>query len=142
MSIRRGWIGFCVLMIGCAAGAGVAPNAAASPAPKVSKCQPSSEVVCVTRADSGRTIRVRLAQTVKVIVSETGLDWSKLREIGPQLLRPDSLSPQGAGELAASYKAVGVGRTTLQATGAPICAPGKACPQFLLLWRVAIIVTA
>jgi hypothetical protein len=44
------------------------------------------------------------------------------------------------GTLTASYVATKAGRAELRASGAPTCAPGQACPQFILLWQVRIVI--
>jgi hypothetical protein len=44
------------------------------------------------------------------------------------------------GSSTATFVAARAGRATLTSTGAPICTPGMACPQFLELWRVSVVV--
>jgi hypothetical protein len=75
-----------------------------------------------------------------VALSGSTLRWSGLRQVGPALLHRHGAVRHRAGGLAASYTAVKTGRTTLRASGAPRCAPGKACPQFILVWQVRLVV--
>jgi hypothetical protein len=96
--------------------------------------------VCVDRADGGRAVPVRIGQTVRVALSGSTLRWGGLRQVGPALLHRNGGVRQRAGGLTASYTAVKAGRTTLRASGAPKCSPGKACPQFILVWQVHLVV--
>jgi hypothetical protein len=104
-------------------------------------CPPHVRGVCVDRTDGGRTVPVRVGQTVTVALSGSTLRWSGLRQVGPALLRRHGGVRQRAGGLTASYSAVKAGRTTLQASGAPKCSPGKVCPQFILVWQVRLVVS-
>jgi hypothetical protein len=96
--------------------------------------------VCVDRADGGHSVHVRVGRTLTVVLNGSTLRWSGLEEVGPMLLRPRGAVHHGGGGLSASYSAVKAGRTTLRATGAPKCSPGRPCPQFMLLWQVRVVV--
>jgi hypothetical protein len=98
-------------------------------------------VVCLGRADGGHRVRVRLGQVVTVSLRGAGLEWSGLREVGPRLLRARGSASHHAGAVVVTYAVVAKGRTELRAHGAPHCAAGRACPQFILLWQVQITVT-
>jgi hypothetical protein len=106
-----------------------------------STCHGSAGVVCVSQSDSDRSVNVRLGETVEVTLSATALVWSDLRQVGPHLLRVTHNLTRSVRQVREMYEAVALGHTTLQATGAPRCTTGQACPQFLLLWRVPIVVT-
>jgi len=106
-----------------------------------STCHGSGDVVCISQSDSYRSVSVRLGETVEVTLSDTSLVWSDLRQVGPQLLRVTHKVTRSVRQLRETYEAIALGHTTLQATGAPRCKAGQACPQFLLLWRVPIVVT-
>jgi hypothetical protein len=115
------------------------PRAAAS---GPSACPPGGRAVCVDRADGGHTVHVGVKQEVQLVLAGATLRWSGLRQLAPHVLRlRGRITTDGTGSLKASYSAVRAGRTTLQATGAPRCSPGKACPQFMLLWRVQVVVS-
>jgi hypothetical protein len=105
----------------------------------VGGCPPHGEAVCVDRADSGHTVHVRVGQTVRVALNGSTLKWSGLRQVGPKVLRFKS-AVSHAGGLTASYVAAKSGRTVLRASGAPKCSPGKACPQFIVVWQVRVVV--
>jgi hypothetical protein len=112
---------------------------AAAPA-TVSGCQPSGHLVCLGRSDGGHTVHVRVGEKLTVGLSGATLRWSGLAQVGPHLLRRDGSETHRSGGLAASFTAAAKGRTELRASGAPICAPGEACPQFILLWQVKVVV--
>jgi hypothetical protein len=97
-------------------------------------------VVCIGRADGGHRVHVVVGQTVTVELSGSSLRWSGLRQVGPDLLRQRGATAARGGTLTASYVAKGVGRTALRASGAPQCARGKACPQFIVLWQVQVVI--
>jgi hypothetical protein len=122
------------------ASAGVGPAAPASTPGATIGCPPHDRGICVDRADGGRTVPVRVGQAVTVALSGATLRWSGLRQVGPALLHRNGAVRRRAGGLAASYTAVQAGRTTLRASGAPKCAPTKACPQFIVVWQVHLIV--
>ena len=109
-------------------------------APASGGCPPHGAVVCVDRADGGHTVHVRVGHVLKVVLGGTAMRWSGLHEVGPALLRRSGKIASSNGGIMASYTAVKAGRTTLTAGGAPKCAPGKACPQFVLLWQVRVVV--
>jgi hypothetical protein len=107
-----------------------------------SACHANSDVVCISQSDSNRSVKVRLGETVEVTLSETALIWSNPRQVGPHLLRVTHQVTKNVRQLRETYEANAVGHTVLQATGAPRCKVGQPCPQFLLLWRVPIVVTS
>jgi hypothetical protein len=124
-----------------AAGFAGATNASVT-ATQVCRPNPQSRgAACIGRSASGRTVRVRVGQKVEVDLSSAGLRWSGLGVVGPHLLRARGAVVQRGGKLSATYTAVAKGRTALQARGDPVCAPGRPCPQFILLWRVRVDVS-
>jgi hypothetical protein len=103
-------------------------------------CHAGRHVVCIGRGDGGHSVHVKEGQTVTVGLGGSGLRWSGLRQVGPHLLHQRGATVVRSGALTASYVATGVGRTGLRASGAPTCARGKACPQFIVLWQVRVVV--
>jgi hypothetical protein len=85
-------------------------------------------------------VHVRVGETLHADLQGAGLSWTGLREVGPHLLRQSGAAVHFAGSVSASYTAVKRGQTELSATGTPKCSPGEACPQFILLWRVQVVV--
>ncbi len=108
--------------------------------PTVPGCDPGPHVVCIGRTDGGHSVHVSVGQTVTVGLAGSGLRWTDLHQVGPHLLRQRGSTVVRGGTLAASYVATKAGRTGLRASGAPNCAPGKACPQFILLWQVRVVI--
>jgi hypothetical protein len=103
-------------------------------------CQPGRHVVCVGRGDGGHVVHVALGQAVMVELGGSGLRWSGLRQLNPRLLQQHGTTKVRRGALSATYVAKVAGRTGLRASGAPTCARGTACPQFIVLWQVRIVV--
>jgi hypothetical protein len=126
-----------VLVAAVCIGAGWAGTPAAS---ATGSCPTHGRVVCVDRSDGGHSVQVRVGQIVKVELEGTTLRWSGLRQVGPRLLRAEGPVDQRAEGISASYAAVKAGRTTLRASAAPKCSRGRACPQFILLWQVRMVI--
>jgi hypothetical protein len=110
--------------------------------PAVPGCHPGPHIVCLGRTDGGHSVHVVEGQTVTVGLAGSGLRWSGLHQVGPHILRQRGVTVVRGGTLTASYVATTTGRTELRATGAPTCAPGQACPQFILLWQVRIVIAS
>jgi hypothetical protein len=117
-----------------------APDLAGGAEPAVPGCHPGPHVVCIGRADGGHSVHVVQGQTVTVGLTASGLRWSDLHQVGPHLLHQHGATVLRGGTHTASYVATTAGRTALRASGAPTCAPGQACPQFILLWQVRVII--
>ena len=67
--------------------------------------------------------------------------WSAIAvSLAVGVLVRQSGSQSSDGSSNAVFVATRAGRATLTSTGAPICAPGVACPQYLELWRVSVVV--
>jgi hypothetical protein len=139
MGIRRAAL-LTTLLVG-SFGVGLGACGATSASAADSACHGSGDVVCISQSDSNRSVDVRLGQTVEVTLSDTSLTWSDLRQVGPQLLWVTNKVTRSARQLRETYEAIASGHTTLQATGAPRCKADQACPQFLLLWRVQVVVS-
>jgi hypothetical protein len=112
----------------------------ANAAPSAGGCPTHGQVACVDRTDGGHTVHVRVGHTLQVTLGGPALRWSGLHQVGPVLLRRSGPIVQHNGAIAATYRAVKAGHTTLRAGGAPTCNPGRACPQFVLLWQVRVVV--
>jgi hypothetical protein len=105
-----------------------------------SACHASSRVVCISQSDDVRSVNVELGETIEVTLRDTSLVWSDLRQVGPQLLQVTHRATSNAHQFRASFQPIKVGATTLQATAAPRCNPGQACPEFMMVWQVRIVV--
>jgi hypothetical protein len=109
--------------------------------PTALHCTPSHHVVCIDKADSGHSLHVRVGQTLRVDLQSAGLSWAGLRQVGSRPLHENGSTDYHAGGLSASYGALKKGKTELLASGAPKCSPGEVCPQFIVLWRVQVVVS-
>jgi hypothetical protein len=117
-------------------GAGTATVGSAGAA----SCHPSSSLVCVGQSDSAHSVDVRLGERLQVTFNTVSLTWSNLRQVGPPLLRVTKRPTTSAHQFTETFTPVSVGHTALQATASPRCSPNQACPEFILLWQVQIIV--
>jgi hypothetical protein len=138
MRVRLLTLATALMMTGIGLGLGACGTTSASVTD--STCHASSDVVCIGQSDSARSVNVRLGETVEVTLSNTSLVWSAIRQVGSQLLRVTHRATRSVHQFRETFEPVTAGHTALQATGAPRCSPGQACPQFLLLWRVQVIV--
>lgn len=125
------WVAWSGLSVAVHAGATQAAPAA---------CRPAVTLWCVGRSDGGHTVRMRKGQYLTVDLNGGQLRWSGLHQVGPGVLRLRGRVVSDDAGLTAGYQAVKVGRGELQANGAPRCAAGQACPQFILLWQVRVVV--
>ena len=98
--------------------------------------------VVLDNGSDGSSVTVARGSRLRVeLKAGGGMRWSAIvasPTVGPLVQRSGSRSPDGSSS--AVFVAVGTGRATLTSTGAPICAPGMACPQYLVLWRVSVVV--
>jgi hypothetical protein len=101
-------------------------------------CASAVHAVCLTAASSGHTITLSEGTVVHVDLRSAESSWRGLSEVGPLLLRRLDSPRRTAGAVEASYAAIEPGHTELRAFERPICRPTRACPQFILLWQVAI----
>jgi hypothetical protein len=113
------------------------PAGARAPMPA---CRATRHVICVGRADGGHKVAVKVGQTLTVDLGGPGFRWSGLQQVGPRLLRREGNAASRQGGITASYVAKAVGQTELSASEAPACSTGQACPQFILLWQVRVMV--
>lgn len=98
---------------------------------------PTGRSLILDRTDGGRRFRVDQGTTVVVRLSGDSLDWSAVTSASPRVLQPVTSVP---GQQV--FRARAAGQGVLVATGRPRCAPGEACPQFVVQWRVVIDVVA
>jgi hypothetical protein len=126
-------------LVACACGSTAA--AQRSPKGSPSRCVASSKSVCLGRDASGKTTTVHRGQTITITLADS-LQWSGPRVTSPGVIRAVGEPTNRGGTFVAIYIALAKGRTAIDVTGRPICSQGSACPQFILLWRASITVTA
>ncbi|MGA2453938.1 MAG: hypothetical protein ABSG93_10490 [Solirubrobacteraceae bacterium] len=110
-------------------------------APASAACTTGKRSVCITRSDDNRTVTVGVGWTVDVQLRSPGLTWSVPTEPGSHLLRQVGAARRDGGAAQVAYTAIASGHTELRALERPLCAAGRACPQFIVLWQVRIHVT-
>jgi hypothetical protein len=126
-----------VLMIVGLMSVGTVPSSAAV----ASGCPAHGRVACVDRSDGGHVLHLGVGRALRVVLAGPSLRWSGLRQSAPEVLRPSGPMVHHNGGITASYVAVKAGHGMLRAGGAPRCERGRACPQFVLLWQVRVVVS-
>ena len=95
----------------------------------------------LSSADSGKTVQLRVRDSVRVTLEDAGMRWSALTMSPAGPLRPDPApSPPPNGQLAI-WTAVQPGTATVRATGTAGCTPAQACPLFARLFQVTIVIS-
>lgn len=109
--------------------------------PPVPRPAPGRTIVLDNRS-GGSSITTTTGSRVLVDLTGRGaMRWSAIVASLPAgVLVRQSGSQSSDGSSNAVFVATRAGRATLTSTGAPICAPGVACPQYLELWRVSVVV--
>ena len=98
-------------------------------------------LISLTSADSGRTVTLRVGDSVKLLLDDTGMQWSSVTESQPGVLAPaPSPAPPPHGQLAI-WTAVARGTDSLKSVGTAWCAAGVACPMFARLFDVTLVVS-
>ncbi|HUD04103.1 MAG TPA: hypothetical protein VMR73_01260 [Candidatus Paceibacterota bacterium] len=94
-----------------------------------------ASLMVVTQSDNNTT--VHLAQGEQFVINLGALHWTLVFSpeniIGRVLNTPDNTG-QGI------YEGLHAGTTTLHGTGAPICNPGQACPDFMEAMTITFVV--
>ncbi len=132
---------------GSASGSGSTADGAPSPAastatsapgaPAPDSCAPGTRTLCVMADDDGRTITVRVGQSLTLELKARGRSFGEPTESGAKVLERIGASRSGSAA-EAYYRAVGPGRVQLRALERPLCGRGRACPQFIELWQIQV----
>ena len=122
---------------------GVSSVAHASPRPSAT----SAVLSCGVTAGNGVTVTGGAPCVATMSVGDsfqlslrTGLRWSDPHASSP-VVTVANVERGANGGLTATVTAIAAGTATLSASGSPICTPGTACPQFILLWTLNLVVT-
>ncbi len=111
----------------------------ASSTPSISvPAPPDVGSVVVTGADTGKPVYLHPGARFLLQLGDT-INWSNIEVADPAILSPVVNIPVIKGAQGV-YGAQQKGTTTLSATGSAICVDGQPCPQFMLLFRVVIVV--
>jgi hypothetical protein len=112
----------------------------ATPAsPPVSTAPPSGVAFVITQADTGKTFTLPSGSVAELRLAGS-FRWSA-PQANPAIvaLTPEGV-PTGAGYDAWTIMATGHGAAVIESTGAPICPPGYVCAQYVVLFRVILVV--
>ena len=124
------------------AGATRAPAAAGSSGAAQPSCAPSARTVCVVAAQGGRTVAARVGWTVTLALHAPGRVFAAPTRSGANVLRALAPARLLGGAVQVSYRAIAPGRALLRAAERPLCRAHRACPQFIALWQVTVLVSA
>ena len=91
-------------------------------------------MLTVTGADMNQTVDLTLNQ--KFVLNLGTLRWTVT--FTPDNIERVANTSDGTGQ--GIYQAIGKGTTILHGTGAPICGPGQACPDFLEVMTITFVV--
>ncbi len=121
-------------------GAAACGSAGTGPAASPSASPPSQLGV----ADSGRTIRLNVGDSIEVGLREQPgfSQWSHPTSTNTGVLAPQ-VDPRAAavqGMTLGSFRATGRGIADIQSAAGAVCSPGTACPALARAWQVHVIV--
>jgi hypothetical protein len=113
------------------------PTSVAAPA--------SAKTIVLTNSSDGSTVLASIGDLVVVELSGGPLRWSEARAVPttsatPPVLVRVSGSTSANGSSTTTFRVATYGTARIDATGTPICSPGHACPQFVLLWQASVVV--
>jgi hypothetical protein len=95
--------------------------------------------VVITQADTGKTFTLPSGSVAELRLVGT-FRWTA-PQATPAIvaLAPEAL-PTGAGYEAWKITPTGHGTAVIESTGSPICPPGHVCAQYVVLFRVTLVV--
>ena len=96
---------------------------------------PGASPRVITRSDSTTTIYLHPGDRFVLKLGDD-LNWGSVRILDPNIVRyvADQAGTQGL------FEAQAKGATTITVDGSPICNAGQACPQFVLLYHLNVVV--
>lgn len=117
-------------------------TASALPSRPASQATPVTKIV-LTNSANGATVRAAKGDLVVVRLRATkAVQWSQASvapfSTGRAVLVKES-GRVGTGSSVTTFKVVGYGLATLEASGYPICT-SRICPQYVLAWRADVVV--
>jgi len=108
----------------------------AAPAP----CTVRPGSVCLTERARGQTVRLRPGWTLTLRLGAPGRKFGAPRQYGGNVLQTLGPAHESGSELIARFRAVRRGRAQLRATERPVCRSGTACPDYIALWTLTVVV--
>lgn len=129
------------LALGACGGAG---GGAALPSSSPSNSPGSGFDVTVT--ESTRTATMRVGQRLEVVLhARPGMTaWSGVRSTDESVLASivNPAATAARGVTLAAFRATAPGQAQIEATSGPDCSPGQACPAYLMVLTIDVIVNA
>jgi len=94
----------------------------------------------VTQTDQGRTVSLRVGQTLEVRLAGGGSQrWSEPRSADATMLEETAASANSTtGDASGTFVARTPGSTRVSSDARPICPAGQACPDFVRLWTITV----
>jgi hypothetical protein len=104
-----------------------------------------AKTVILTNSSNGSTVLASIGDLIVVELSGGPLRWSEAQaepttSATPPVLVRVSGSTSANGSSTTTFRVANHGTARIDATGTPICSPTQACPQFVLLWQVTVVV--
>ena len=96
--------------------------------------------VCLTERARGHTVRLKPGWTLTLRLGAPGRTFSAPRQYGGDVLETLGRTHRSGSELIAGFRAVRAGTAQLRATERPVCRSGAACPDFIALWTLTVVV--
>jgi hypothetical protein len=93
----------------------------------------------ITQADTGKTFTLPSGSVAELRLVAS-FRWSDPQATPAIVAFTPETVPTGAGYGAWKITASGHGTAVIESTGAPICPPGHVCAQYVVLFRVTLVV--
>jgi hypothetical protein len=100
----------------------------------------------VTVTENTHAVTIRVGQTLAVVLhARPGMaSWTTVRSSDESVLAPivNPAASAARGVTLAAFKAIAAGTARVDATAAPDCSPGQACPAYLMVLTIEVTVAA
>ena len=100
----------------------------------------------VTVTENTHAVTIRVGQTLAVVLhARPGMaSWTTVRSSDEAVLAPivNPAASAARGVTLAAFKAIAQGTARIDATAAPDCSPGQACPAYLMVLTIEVTVNA
>ncbi|GAC1363118.1 MAG: hypothetical protein NVSMB32_04360 [Actinomycetota bacterium] len=110
-----------------------------SPAAGTTPASPPPAATIITQADGNKTFTLKRGSTAELRLAH--LSWTTPRVTGAAITLVPLAFLRDPGYQAWHITGLSPGQATIQSTGAPMCLPGAACPNYRQLVTITIVVT-
>ncbi len=104
-------------------------------------CKSTARLVCITPQDEGKMVTVAVGSRLVLDLRGPGRVWGAPQQSGAHLLAHLGSVRREGDALEVDYGAERPGTTTLTSSERPVCAHGRVCPLFIVLWQVHVHVS-